>query len=202
MFPYKLDYNSSSYLGLIYYIRNTTNHANSVTPTVSSIHPVYRYLGDDQHYKVINGISETFQYVNDSHRWVSNGTNYQWYQLDFKNFKIALTGYYLVTYRGHQKYFQIMGSNDGINFDLIENTTVNTIPENNLTYVNISNSNWYSTFRVMNVGVRFEGGNNIAFDLYRIELFGYVTKEYICSVVNSRTLCNFFIGYITPFILQ
>ena len=52
MLSYRVDYNSSSYLGLICYIRNTTNNANAVFPTVSSFHP-YSYDIDGP-YKIID----------------------------------------------------------------------------------------------------------------------------------------------------
>ena len=195
MFPYKLDYNSSSYLGLVYYIRNTTNHSFDVVPTASSIHASWNK--SDRPYWVINGISET--QPDDTTRWVSIESNYQWYQLEFKKFKIALTGYYMYTYRGRIRYMEMLGSNDGTNFDLIENTTVASHPDNYLAYVNISKLKWYRTFRLKNLGPGFDG--NYAFDLYRIELFGYVDEFVKCSIYNCRLFTYPFIGNITPFIL-
>lgn len=198
MLSYRVDYNSSSYLGLICYIRNTTNNANAVFPTVSSFHP-YSYDIDGP-YKIIDTISETTP--NEPYRWISEEKNYQWYQLEFQNIQITLTGYYIVSYNGYQRHFQILGSNDGINFDLIQNTSLSFIPSNRLAYIKVSTSRRYSIFRLQNFGPRFDPEvDTYALDLYRIELFGYVGKFNWCNTRKCQIFDRSFIGFISLEIL-
>lgn len=141
---------------------------------------------------MINGISN--KQVSSSTRFVSNETNYNWFQISFKDCHIILESFYTITHRNRLHCVNMLGSNDNNTFELIQEINFST-PESTTPYPRVANitsenkTKAYKTIRLVNNCKGFD--DYYAIDIYRIELYGMlygdIDEEYdICQTLNYQ----------------
>ena len=141
-------------------------------------------------------------FITDLEYWRSDPINGSWYEVDFLQNNFYLKSY--VIRDGERDFFekwQVLGSNDGIHFDLIDD--VKDYPAvSTFNYVNISFKCKYPKtrriFRIVANGKR--AANDYHFVLHRIEFFGEFVmfrpdfmKTCKCKNYNSHLLFYFIV---------
>ena len=120
--------------------------------------------------------------------WYTQGIK-SWIEINFGDNFVAINGYTLRSYgRDVLKKWEVNGSMDGSNWDLIDSKTIDAMPED------VLDNRYYTTDRVIkskmirfyNTDNRFDSFNTNYFYLHRLELFGHF---YSCFSFYQKT-CN------------
>ena len=130
--------------------------------------------------------------------WGSISENGSWYEVDFLKNKFYLEGYFI---RAHPHDFfpnwQVHGSSDGENFDVVDDVSGYTQPSSYDNYFRCKYPKQRRIFKIITSGTRFYG--DFMFHIYRLEFYGRFatindnkcTRAKICK--SSRYFAYFLI---------
>jgi len=108
--------------------------------------------------------------------WESQNIPNSWIQIDFKERKVSITSYSLISNKN--KSWKVEGSTDGSTFEIIDNKVDTTDFQNRSDPKNFRvqpNHKFYRYIRITSTSKRWD--NDDYFILYRIEFFGYVQSD-------------------------
>ena len=132
--------------------------------------------------------------------WNSGNKNESWYEVDFLQNNFYLTSYVI---RDHAQdfysTFQVLGSNDGQRFDVVDDVTNFERPEGDA-YYNILFKCKYpkrrKIFRIATKGTRFYGDHN--FFIHRLEFYGvFNSRQFFKTCQRCNNMHYLSIWYIS-----
>ena len=178
--------------GIFNYFRNQTgdifpDQKGLITIKASSDEAKAKYV-------LINNISELFY-------WSGNGIG-SWIEIDFGNSFVKISGYTFRSFgRDFLEKWEVLGSNDGIDFDTIDTKTFNSMPTDVLDnrYFKTDKELKYKRIRFISRGQRFASHDQNIFYIHRIELFGYFySRSSACqkTCTTTKSFCKLFTLFI------
>jgi hypothetical protein len=121
--------------------------------------------------------------------WYSSSVNGSWYEVDFLQNDFYLKSYIIRDY--YWDFFekwQVLGSNDGVHFDVVDDVTNFAQPSTGLHNIHFvcKYPKMRRIFRVVANGKRFYG--DYAFVIHRLEFYGMITSSIrgLCGTCRCR----------------
>ena len=137
-------------------------------------------------YVLINNNSESFY-------WSGDGVG-NWIEVGFGKNKVKISGY---TFRSFGRDFltkwEVAGSNDGVNWNVIDTKTFSSMPTDVLDnrYFKIDKELKYKRIRFISRGPRFGSDFKNTFFIHRIELFGdFYSRLSDCQTCKTKKHFN------------